>query len=425
MSPEQENNNSENSSVENGIKKNKLKLSKNKKFILFGILGLAILAGTYFYIHSITYVSTDDAYVEGDLVPVSSKVSGTVDKVFVEDNQYVNKGDLLAKIDSRDYKVQYDQIEAKLEAAIEKQKKASVNIDFTSITSQADKQQASSNVSVAKTGIEIADKQVLEAKANLKQANQEVETAKADLDLAQTEYDRNAKLLTRGGVSQKDLDRASTNLKTKQAKFKFAQEKVSSVKAKLQIAYANKKSFIKSLNIALSKAKGANTVKEQIAMSNSTNKIAMAEIKQLKAAEEQAKLNLSYTSIYAPQSGHITSKNVQEGAYIRTGQPLMVIVPEKRWIIANFKETQLTNIKAGQPVTIKVDAYPDAKFKGKVDSIQSSTGAKTSLFPPENAVGSFVKVVQRIPVKIIFNEYNSNQHNIVPGMSAVPEVKIK
>ena len=144
----------------------------------------------------------------------------------------------------------------------------------------------------------------------------------------------------------------------------------------------------------------------------------------MEAEVEQAKLDLSYTKIYAPQSGRVSARSVEKGNYVQVGQPLMQIVPEKVWVVANFKEIQLTNMKAGQPVKIKIDTYPGKKFKGHIESIQRATGAKSSLFPPENAVGSYVKIVQRVPVKIVFDEDITN-YNIVPGMSVVPKVQVK
>ena len=147
-------------------------------------------------------------------------------------------------------------------------------------------------------------------------------------------------------------------------------------------------------------------------------------IERLEAEVEQAKLNLKYTKIYAPQAGKIAARSVEKGNYVNIGQPLMNIVPNQVWVVANFKEIQLTHMKDGQPVKIKVDTYPNKRFKGHVDSIQRATGAKSSLFPPENAVGSYVKIVQRVPVKIVFDEDISN-YNIVPGMSVVPKVKIR
>ena len=149
-------------------------------------------------------------------------------------------------------------------------------------------------------------------------------------------------------------------------------------------------------------------------------------MKEIKAQRDKAKLNLSYTNIYAPQTGTVSSRKVEKGMYVNVGTPLFVIVPENVWVVANYKENQLRNMKVGQEVDIKIDTYPDHVFKGKIDSIQRASGAKSSLFPPENAVGSFVKIVQRIPVKIVFTEkIDPNVYNIVPGMSVVPKVKVK
>ena len=149
-----------------------------------------------------------------------------------------------------------------------------------------------------------------------------------------------------------------------------------------------------------------------------------ASIKRLEAEVEQDELNLSYTKIYAPEEGLITNRSVEQGNYVQVAQPMFAIVPEKMWVVANFKETQLANMKPGQPVEIKIDTYRGKKFQGKVDSIQRASGAKASLFPPENAVGSYVKIVQRVPIKIVFTE-DISKYNIVPGMSVVPEVKVK
>ena len=167
------------------------------------------------------------------------------------------------------------------------------------------------------------------------------------------------------------------------------------------------------------------TIANQNLLSNKNNRVADAELKQLKAIKDQAELNLGYTKIYAPQDGTITNKNVEKGAYVQIGQPLLMLVPSKVWVVANFKENQLEHIKAGQKVNIKIDTYPNKVFKGKVDSIQQASGAKSSLFPPENAVGSFVKIVQRIPVKIVFDDETAKNYVIVPGMSVVPDVRIR
>lgn len=177
---------------------------------------------------------------------------------------------------------------------------------------------------------------------------------------------------------------------------------------------------------AYDNAQAALTQAHENLLSKSSNRVADADLKQLIALKKQAELNLSYTKIYAPQSGTVTNKSIEKGAYVRTGQPLFVIVPDNVWVVANFKENQLRYMKVGQDVAIKIDTYPDKEFKGKVDSIQMISGAKSSLFPPENAVGSFVKIVQRIPVKIVFTEdIDPDKYTIVPGMSAEPRVRVK
>ena len=218
------------------------------------------------------------------------------------------------------------------------------------------------------------------AKANFSATNSEIAVAKKDLERYQNLYKA-------GAVSKQTLDNA-------QAQYDRAKARLTSA--------------------------------EEALLSSSKSKVADAEIKELKALRDMAKLNLSYTKVRAPQSGTVSSRRVEKGMYVQTGAPLFVLVPENVWVVANFKENQLNGMKVGQPVEIKVDTYPNKVFKGKVDSIQRSSGAKASLFPPENAVGSFVKIVQRIPVKIVFDEkIDTDKHTIVPGMSVVPKVRIR
>ena len=218
------------------------------------------------------------------------------------------------------------------------------------------------------------------AKANFSATNSEIAVAKKDLERYQNLYKA-------GAVSKQTLDNA-------QAQYDRAKARLTSA--------------------------------EEALLSSSKSKVADAEIKELKALRDMAKLNLSYTKVRAPQSGTVSSRRVEKGMYVQTGAPLFVLVPENVWVVANFKENQLNGMKVGQPVEIKVDTYPNKVFKGKVDSIQRSSGAKASLFPPENAVGSFVKIVQRIPVKIVFDEkIDTDKYTIVPGMSVVPKVRIR
>lgn len=218
------------------------------------------------------------------------------------------------------------------------------------------------------------------AKASFDAVNSQIELAKKNLD-------RYTELYKSGAASKLEYDNAKTAYDSAQASFVQAKESV---------------------------------------MSKADNRVADADLKQLAATKRQAELALSYTKIYAPQSGSVSSKTIEKGAMVQAGQPLFVIVPNKIWVVANFKENQLRYMKIGQEVELKVDTYPDKIFKGKIDSIQRISGAKSSLFPPENAVGSFVKIVQRIPVKIVFTEeIDTNKYTIVPGMSVEPRVRVK
>lgn len=312
-----------------------------KRFIIIPVVIILILIGAFVGYDAYLYQTTDDAYVENLYVQLAPKVKGEVVEVLVEDNAHVNTGDLVARIDDKDYKIAYDIAEAKYRRALLNQ---------------------------------------TNAKANYSAVNSELALAKKDVERYQNLYKE-------GAISKQALDRAIT--------------KYDSVKAN-------------------------NINANQAIISKSENKVANAEIDALKADMEKAKLNLQYTEIFAPQTGTITNKRISKGTYIQAGSPMMVIVPDEVWIVANFKENQVGKMKIGQEVKIKIDAYPNKTFMGKIDSIQRLSGAKSSLFPPENAVGSFVKIVQRIPVKIVFTEnIDKEKYNIIPGMSVVPKVKVR
>ena len=218
-----------------------------------------------------------------------------------------------------------------------------------------------------------------EAKALLHSANNDVVKTFSELDFAKSDYDRYSQMYSKGISSKQDYDSSQNKL-----------------------------------TVAVSNNNASKSKQDEI----------VATIKKLEAEVEQAKLDLSYTKIYASQDGKITHRTVEQGNYVQVAQPLFAIAKDDVWVVANFKETQVANMKKGQPVTIKIDAYGSKKFKGEVDSLQMASGAKASLFPPENAVGSYVKIVQRIPVKIVFKEDISN-YNVIPGMSVVPTVKVK
>ena len=355
--------NKQNPKSEKQEKKQNKHAHKIKKRIIVPVLTFAILAlgGIYALLHAHYYQSTDDAFVEGHIISVAPRVSGPVVKLLIKDNQEVKKGDLLLEIDPNDYIVALEQKEAKLEEV-----KASLNV---------------------------SDKNIQENTTVSNKTVKDISSVKSKLDYAKRTYERDLKLAKDGIVSKEDLDKSKTAYESLSANYLAEQEK----KRAADIA------------IQSSKAK-----KQEIE----------AQIKRLESEIDEAKLNLSYTKIYAPQDGKISARTVEEGNYVQIAQPLMSIVSDEVWVVANYKETQLEQVREGQDVTIKIDTYPKKKFKGKVDSLQRATGAKSSLFPPENAVGSYVKIVQTIPVKIIFTEDISG-YNIAPGMSVVPKIKIR
>lgn len=342
-------------------KKNRHEYQKKRVIVPSITAALLLMLGIFGAIHSTYFQSTDDAFVEGRLISVAPRVSGPVVKLLVDDNDEVKAGDLLVEIDPTDYEVKLKEAEAKLLQA-----KAELNV---------------------------TEKEVAKGSANVKQTVENISSTQSKLNFAQKDHTRYTAMYKEGIVSKQEFENSKTKLEVSQADNKAANEKAEAAKHAL------------ASNEAKTEAMNAN-------------------IQRLEAEVEQAKLNLQYTKIYAPQSGRVSARSVETGNYLQIGQPLMQIVPDEVWVIANFKEIQLTNMKELQPVSIKIDTYPNKRFKGEVQSIQHATGAKSSLFPPENAVGSYVKIVQRVPVKIIFKEDISN-YNIVPGMSVVPKVKVK
>jgi len=286
----------------------KTRILNRKRFLIpaLALLVLGVVAGLYYYFYALSHTSTDDAFIEGHAIAISPKVSGHILKVYVDDNQQVKEGELLAEIDPRDYEARLKMAEANLEAA--------------------------------------------QAKAS-----------QADEDVS-----RYKKLTLNDEISKQDMEHV------------------------------------------LVRARVAN-----------------AECTQAKAVLEQAKLELSYTKIYAPSAGRVTQKSVEQGVFVQIGQMLLMVVTPERWVIANLKETDLKNILPGQPVTITIDAYPGKVFKGHVDSIQRGTGARFSLLPPQNASGNYIKIVQRVPVKIVFDEAPDPKHPLALGMSVIPSIKTK
>lgn len=430
-------------------------LYKRPGFLL--ALGIALIVGAVvgirYWLYARSHESTDDAFIEGHVVQVSPKVSGHIVKLYVTDNQEVKEGDLIAEIDPRDYQARLEQARAALDAALARQREAQASVALVRASTRANIQQASAIVQRARTDVEMmkaaaaaeqrrvaqARAAVATAEANLAQARAQVAAAEAEATRANADVARYQALRAKDEISQQRLDQAIAAARTANAQLEAARGRVAAAEAQLNEARAaaaaaeenarRAQTQIGSAQAQVGEALGrlaqAETAPQQIAVTQAQAETATASIEQLRAAVEQAELELSYTKIYAPASGRITRRAVEEGTLVQAGQPLMAIVSGDVWVVANFKETQVGRMRPGQPVEIRVDAYPDKVFKGHIDSIQAGTGARFSLIPPENATGNYVKVVQRVPVKIVFDEPPDPQHMLAPGMSVEPEVKVQ
>ena len=414
---------------------------------------IALVAGVRYWLYARSHETTDDAFIDAHVTPVSPKVSGYIVKVHVAANQQVKKGDLLVEIDPRDYQSKVDQAKAALSAGEARLKEARTGVDLTRANTRANVQQASGTVQQARSGVEASRAQaaaertritqagatVNAAQANLQQARAQVEAAQAELARARADVARYQDLYSKDEVSKQRLDQAIATAQTAEAQTEAARQRVAAMESQVRESEAARNTAAENarkaeaqigaaqgqVREAQGRAAAANTAPQQIAASEAQAQTANASLEQLHAAVDQAELELSYTKLYAPDDGRVTNKSVEEGALVQSGQPLMAIVPGDVWVTANFKENQIGSMHPGQAVEISVDAYPDKVFKGHIDSIQAGTGARFSLLPPENATGNYVKVVQRVPVKIVFDEPPDPSHLLAPGMSVEPEVRIR
>lgn len=350
---------------------------KSRVFVVFGVIVLITLAAVFFSIrHARLYISTDDAYVTGKIHSVASKVSGTVKAVLVEDNQAVKKGDPLVEIDSRDYDVKVRDAAAAVEAELSKLSELSLRVD------------------VARKQLEEIQTRIGASRAAL--ALQEATLKQAGLDL-----DRARKLNSKGIFPEATLEKAATVRDVASAQVNAARENLKQALA----AFETQKLLIEQAQTALKSQGHLLEQKKQVLAS--------------------ATLQQGYTKIPAPSDGFITKKSVETGNQVIASQPLMAVVPlGDVWIVANYKETQLTRVKPGQKVSIEVDMYPGKEFSGHVDSIMAGTGSAFSLFPPENATGNYVKVVQRIPLKIVLDKGADPDHVLRVGMSVRPTISV-
>jgi membrane fusion protein, multidrug efflux system len=378
--------------------------------IVIAIIVLLVI-GFFAYRYFTSYESTDDAEVDGHINSVSARISGHVIKLNVQDNQYVSAGTVLVEIDPADYQLAYERAKADYADAQASALAAGVNVPITSVSTSSQVSATEADVNSARAGIEVALHQYQAAKAQLQQA--EANDVKAQNDLG-----RYKQLVAKQEISHQQYDQAvasalasAAGVEAARANVDAAQQQVSQAQAKLVQAQAN--------------WANARTAPKQMQITRARATSAQAEVQRMKANLDQAQLNLQYTKIVAPVNGIVSDRTVEVGQNVAPGQELMKVINlDDIWITANFKETQLRDMKVGQLVTIEVDAN-GRKYNGKVDSIAGASGARFSLLPPENATGNYVKVVQRIPVKILLDPGSNKDHQLRPGMSVTPKVQIR
>jgi membrane fusion protein, multidrug efflux system len=348
-------------------KQGKTRNGPPRRFLVIGaiIAVLAIFFGVRYWMYASTHEDTDDAYVTGNTHQISTRITGTVEQVLVDDNWHVTAGQPLLKLDPRDYQVALTQARAGY--------------------LQAEAQLIQANA------------QIPLVEAQLAQAQAQADSSKANSDYLERTFERDSQLFYqgRGVISKQDLDTAQSQAQTNLASYKASEAAVTVAKENLKVAQAQQKA-------------------------------ASAQVDAAQAQVQNAELQLSYCTVVAPVSGRIAQKTVQTGNRVSVGQALMAVVEDDVWILANLKETQLEKVRVGQPVDIKIDALPHYRFKGRVDSLQPGSGSNFALLPPDNATGNFIKIVQRVPVKILFDPESIKEvrDKIVAGLSAMPSIAV-
>ena len=387
--------------------------SRDPRFRVALIIGAIVLlvVGAFLWRYFTSYESTDDAQIDGHLNSISPRVSGHVVKLLVTDNQYVDAGTPLVQVDPRDYQIAVDRARADYNDALAQAEAARTNVPITTVSTGSQVSGAQADVEGARAGVSAARQQFDAAKAQLQQAV-------ANDIKAQNDLGRYKQLVDKQEISHQQYDQVVAAAKASAASVDAA--RAAAAAAEQQVSQAQSKLATAEANL-----RAAGTGPQQVAAIEARAKAAEAQAMRARAQLEQARLNLQYATIVAPVNGVVTNRTVEVGHNLQIGQELMRIINlDDIWVTANFKETQLKTMKVGQPVTIHVDMN-DRDYKGHVQSVAGASGSITSLLPPENATGNYVKVVQRIPVKITFDQGETREHVLRPGMSVVPKVWIR
>ena len=397
-------NNGENATENANPKKGPRKRKKWVLYVLIGCLAVGLGIGSYWWLFLRGRVSTDDAYVVVNIASISSRINGTVSKVLVENDQSVKEGQVLVELDPRDYQVAVDKAQGALSQMEADVRSAAMDVHLVD-------SQTKNRVLAAEAGLKAAKYQVEVEKNRMNRLQKELQSAKANLDYEQKELKRYETLYKDRSVSEEQRDRVLKEFDDAKSALGALNDRIRGSKASIETAHEQVRQNEAQLKTAESNRKEVDIRMERL-------KSLKGRRDQARAALEQARLDLSYCTIRAPLSGSVGQRDVQVGDRILTGEPVMAIVPlQAAYVEANFKETQLKNVRTGQPATIKADIYPSHTYHGRVAGIAAGTGAAFSLLPPENATGNWVKVVRRVPVRILLNKPPPSRYPLRMGLS--------
>jgi len=367
--------------------------------------------------------STDDAQIDARVTQIAPRVGGTIVRVAVNDNQRVDAGAVLIELDPRDYQVAVDKAQAELADAEANALAARSTVPIATTTAASGVTTARGGIAQAQAAVAAAEKEVEAARARVVSAQARVREAETNAAKAARDVERLRGLLAKDEIAQQQFDAAVAAAETAKAAADSVRSQVVEAEAGIRVAESRLIQARAGEQQARAELETAQTAPEQVTATKARASAAQARVQQARANLAQAELNLQYTTVKAPAAGVVSKKGVNVGQVVQPGQPLLALVQiDDVWVTANFKETQLKNMRPGQPAKVDVDALGGREFNGKVDSIAGATGARFSLLPPENATGNFVKVVQRVPVKIVLDGAQDPEHLLRPGMSVVPTV---
>ncbi|MGI8959796.1 MAG: HlyD family secretion protein [Bryobacteraceae bacterium] len=395
------------------------------RFIVLALLVVALIASIPIYAYYSVRESTDDAQVDGHIVPISPRIGGTILAVLVADNQPVKAGQEMVKLDPADYQVAYGQAEAQLANAEASVVESTVNLPLTSINTRGQVRTSITQADQYVAGVNSAQQAVNAARARLTSAHASLAGKQANYVKAQKDLARMKDLVEKDEISKQDYDAGLAAAEASAAEVNSAKADIVEAEHNIDQAVAEVEQARAKLATAVVQRRLSQQVSpKQVAVSEARQKAAQAQVKQRQADLNQAKLNLEYTIIKAPLDGVVSRKNAEPGMQVSPGQQITALVPlDDVWVTANFKETQLKKMHVGQSVQIEVDTYGSSrKYQGHIDSIAPASGARFSLLPQENATGNYVKVVQRVPVKIVLEPRENREHRLLPGMSVTPTV---